>query len=298
MVQTPFGPVITAIVTPFKADGSVDYPQFEKLAAKLCQEGSDGVVVHGTTGESPTLTHEEEYELYRIAVKALKGRGKVIAGTGSNSTATAIASTKKAELMGVDGAMVVVPYYNKPSQEGMIAHFKAIAENTSLPLMIYNIPSRTGVNMLPETLAKIAEIKNYVAVKESAGSVEQAAAMRKSTPERFAIYSGDDGMTLPFLEVGACGVVSVASHIVGREIRQMIEDFFAGRKKEAAEIHERLTPLFKALFVEPNPSPVKAALELSGFPVGGVRLPLLPATSQTKELLTKVLKELSVQSPA
>jgi 4-hydroxy-tetrahydrodipicolinate synthase len=265
---------------------------------KLVAEGSDAIVAHGTTGESPTLTHEEEYELYRVLSKVLRGKAKLIAGTGSNSTATAIASTRKAETIGVDGALLVVPYYNKPSQDGMIAHFKAVAENTGLPLMIYNIPGRTGVNMLPETLAQLVQVRNYVAIKESAGSVEQVAAMRQQTPESFAIYSGDDSLTLPFLSVGACGVVSVASHIVGREIGQMIEDFLGGRVQSAEKLHLRLLPLFKALFVEPNPTPLKAALALSGFPVGIPRLPLLEATPKTKDLLKNVLRDLSVLAAA
>lgn len=289
-----FGNVLTAMVTPFKSDLSVDYAMAEKLAAHLCANGSDGLVLHGTTGESPTLTHEEEFELYRVVKKAVGGKYKIVAGTGSNSTATTIKSTKKAEEIGVDGAMIVVPYYNKPPQEGLYQHFKAVADNTSLPLIIYNIPGRTSKNMETETVARLAKIKNYVAVKEASGNLDQVAAVRKATPKDFLIYSGDDNLTYPILERGGIGVISVASHLVGKDINQMVSLFLAGKKAEAKAIHDKLMPLFDAIFVTTNPIPIKAALEMIGFAVGGLRLPLIEANQKEKDTVKKVLKDLGI----
>lgn len=289
-----FGNVLTAMVTPFKKDLSVDYARAEELAVRLCENGSDGLVIHGTTGESPTLTHEEEYELYRVVKKAVGKRGKVIAGTGSNSTATTVHSTKEAEKIGVDGVMIVVPYYNKPPQEGMYQHFKAVADSTSLPLIIYNIPGRTGKNMEVDTVVRLAEIKNYVAIKEASGNLDQVAAIRKKTPKEFVIYSGDDNLTYPILERGGIGVISVASHLVGKEIKKMIELFLQGKKDEAKAIHDKLMPLFEAIFVTTNPIPIKAALEIIGFPVGKPRLPLIEANEKEKEIIRKVLKGLKI----
>src|SRR3989339_1205047 len=227
-----FGNVLTAMVTPFKKDLSVDYAMAEKLADHLCNNGSDGLVLHGTTGESPTLSHEEEYELYRVVKKAVGGKCKIVAGTGSNSTSTTIKSTVEAEKIGVDGAMVVVPYYNKPSQEGMYQHFKAVAENTKLPIIIYNIPGRCGVNMLPETVARLAQIKNYVGLKDAAGSLDQTSATIALVPKDFVIWSGDDSLTLPMMSVGAIGIISVAAHIVGQEIAEMVKSYHAGNAKK------------------------------------------------------------------
>lgn len=289
-----FGNVVTAMVTPFKKDLSVDFAMAEKLAEHLCNNGSDGLVLHGTTGESPTLTHEEEYELYRVVKKAVGKKCKIIAGTGSNSTATTIKSTKEAEKIGCDAALVVVPYYNKPPQEGLYQHFKAVADNTSLPLIIYNIPGRTSRNLETETLARLAQIKNYVGVKESSGNLEQVAAVRQATPKDFLIYSGDDNLTLPILERGGIGVVSVASHLVGKEIKEMVDLFLAGKKAEAKAISDRLMPLFEAIFVTTNPIPVKAALAMIGWPVGGVRLPLVDANEKEKETVRKALKDLGL----
>lgn len=290
-----FGNVLTAMVTPFKKDLSVDYGMAEKLAVHLAKNGSDGLVLHGTTGESPTLTHDEEYELYRAVKKALKGTGcKIVAGTGSNSTATTIKSTKEAEKIGVDGAMIVVPYYNKPPQEGLYQHFKAVADNTSLPLIIYNIPGRTGKNMETETVARLAELKNYVAVKEASGNLDQVAAVRKATPKEFLIYSGDDNLTYPIMERGGIGVISVASHLAGPEIKKMVSLFLEGKKAEARKIHDRLMPLFEGIFITTNPIPVKAALNMIGHNVGGVRLPLVDATEAEKASVRKVLKDLGI----
>lgn len=290
-----FGNVLTAMVTPFKSDLSMDYAMAEKLAVHLANNGSDGLVLHGTTGESPTLTHEEEYKLYQVVKNALKGTGcKVVAGTGSNSTATTIKSTKKAEEIGVDGAMIVCPYYNKPPQEGLYQHFKAVADNTGLPLIIYNIQGRTGKNIETETIARLAGIKNYVAVKEASGNLDQVAAVRKATPPDFLIYSGDDNLTYPIMERGGIGVISVASHLVGKEIHRLVDLFLQGKKAEAKAIHDRLMPLFDAIFVTTNPIPIKAALEMVGLPVGGLRLPLIEANDQEKQTIEKVLKDLGL----
>ena len=287
-----FGNVLTAMVTPFKKDLSVDYALAEKLAIHLAENGSDGLVIHGTTGESPTLTHAEEFELYKVVLKAVKGKAKVVAGTGSNSTATAVEMTKKAEKLGVDGAMIVAPYYNKPNPEGLFEHFKAIAAATALPLIIYNIPGRTGINMQPDLIAKLAAIKNYVILKDAAGNLDQTSATRAACPDNFQILSGDDSLTLPMMAVGAEGVISVASHIAGKEIKEMVTSFLAGDAKKAAALHHKLLPLFKVCFITSNPSPVKAALAMMGFSVGGPRLPLVPVNAEQKKQIEKVLKNL------
>ncbi len=293
--MTNFGNVLTAMVTPFKSDLSVNYAMAEKLAVHLANNGSDGLVLHGTTGESPTLTHEEEYELYRVVKKALKGTNcKIVAGTGSNSTATSIKSTKEAEKIGVDGIMLVAPYYNKPPQEGFYQHFKAVAENTGLPIIVYNIPGRSAKNIETETMARLAEIKNIVAVKEASGNLDQVAAVRKATPKDFLIYSGDDNLTLPIIERGGVGVISVASHLVGKELNQMVALALAGKKREAQAIHDRLMPLFEAIFVTSNPIPVKAALAMIGWPVGGLRFPLIEANEEEKAVVRKVLEDLKI----
>jgi 4-hydroxy-tetrahydrodipicolinate synthase len=288
------GKVMTAMATPFKADMSVDWKRVEELSDYLVSNGSEGLVVHGTTGESPTLTHEEEYELYRVVKKAVGGRCKIIAGTGSNSTETTVRSSKEAEKIGVDGLMVVVPYYNKPSQEGMYQHFKTVAENTSLHIIIYNIPGRTGINMTPETAARLAGIKNIAGLKDAAGSLDQTSSTRQLCPPDFTIWSGDDSLTLPMLSVGAIGIISVASHIVGKEIVQMVNAYHSGDIKKATEIHLRLMPLFKVLFIASNPSPVKYALGLIGQPVGKPRLPLVEPTEKEKEEIRKVMKDMGI----
>lgn len=287
-----FGNVLTAMVTPFKADLSVDWAGAERLAQYLAANGSDALVVHGTTGESPTLTHEEEYELYKVVKKAVGDRCKIIAGTGSNSTETSIKSTQKAEAVGVDGIMLVVPYYNKPSQEGLYQHFKAVAAATSLPIILYNIPGRTGINLTPETTARLAGIKNIVGLKDAAGSLDQTSQTRQICPKDFIIWSGDDSLTLPMMAVGATGIISVASHIAGKEIAQMVAAFHAGETEKARELHLKLLPLFKVLFIAPNPAPVKYALELIGHPVGKTRLPLVEPTATEKEQIKKVLQDL------
>ena len=292
--MTDFGMVITAMVTPFKPDGSMDYKRAAEMANYLADNGSDGLVVHGTTGESPTLTHEEEYELYKVVKKAVGGKIKIIAGTGSNSTATSIRSTKEAEKIGVDGVMIVVPYYNKPSQEGMYQHYKAVAQSTKLPIIIYNIQGRTGVNMTADTVARLANINNIIGIKEASGNMDQVSEIRQKTPKEFMIYSGDDDRTLEIMKRGGCGIISVASHIVGKEIRKMCEDYRSGRVDEAERMNARLSPLFKVLFITTNPTPVKAALAMIGQPVGGLRLPLIEANDSEKAQIRKVLQNLKL----
>ena len=283
-----FGQVVTAMVTPFKEDGSINYEMAEKLAVFLLENGSDALVLCGTTGESPTLTWEEEAELIQVVKRAIGSKGKIIAGTGANSTAEAIAATQKVLELGLDGCLQVVPYYNKPPQAGLYAHFREIAiacEN--LPIMLYNIPSRTGQNLWPETVARLAEIPNIVAIKEASGNLNQVSQIGNLTPEDFAIYSGDDSLTMPVLAVGGKGVVSVASHLVGKEIQQMIKAFVEGKTETAIALHRKLFPLFQALFATTNPLPVKTALRMRGWEVGKTRLPL---KADNESALEEILK--------
>ncbi|NLK08271.1 MAG: 4-hydroxy-tetrahydrodipicolinate synthase [Firmicutes bacterium] len=287
-----FGRLLTAMVTPFDDDFKVDYNKAAALAEKLTKSGSDGLVVCGTTGESPTLSDEEKIKLIEAVVEAVGGKALVLAGTGTNCTAHSVEMTESAQRLGIDGIMLVAPYYNRPSQEGLYQHFRTIAESTSLPVMVYNVPGRTSVNILPETVARLADIDNIVAIKESSGNLEQAAELRRVLPKEFAVYSGDDSLTLPMMSVGGQGVVSVASHLVGRRIKEMIEAFVQGKVSTAALIHTELLPLMKALFVTTNPVPVKHALELVDYPVGGVRLPLVGATETESALLKKTLENL------
>lgn len=295
MIDNYFGRTIAATITPFNEDGSVNYAVAEELAAHLVAKGNDALVVCGTTGESPTLSWSEQYELFLVVKKAVGGKAKIIAGTGSNSTEEAIAGTQKAAKIGLDGSLQVVPYYNKPPQEGLYYHFQAIARACpDLSLMLYNIPGRTGVNLLPETVAKLAEIENIVAIKEASGNLEQACEIRRLTPKSFAIYSGDDFLTLPLLTVGGTGVVSVASHLVGEEIQQMIRAFESGDNHLAREIQLKLFPLFRILFCATNPIPIKTALRLQGWQVGGLRSPLCELSPDLKLKLECVLKELNL----
>lgn len=281
------------MVTPFSQDGSVDYGMAERLADHLVNHGSDGLVVCGTTGESPTLSWQEEYQLFKSVKQAVAGRAHVLAGTGSNSTEEAIEATQKAHHLGLDGALQVVPYYNKPPQEGLYQHFRAIAKAVpDLPLMLYNIPGRTSCNLAVETVARLAELDNIVAIKEASGSLDQVSQIRLHTPASFFIYSGDDSLTLPTLAVGGAGVVSVASHLVGTSIQRMIQAYELGQVKLATDLHLQLLPLFKALFVTTNPIPVKVALTLQGWDVGSVRLPLCPADESVNIVLADVLKQL------
>lgn len=278
------------MVTPMKQDGSVDYKQAVELAEMLVNNGSDGVVVSGTTGESPTLTFDEKVQLYSDIVNELGGNTEIIAGTGSNNTQESINLTKAAETAGVDGIMLVTPYYNKPTQEGLYQHFRAIAEASSLPIMLYNVPGRTNVNLLPETIAKLAKISNIVAVKEASGNLEQVSYLRTITPDDFLIYSGEDALTLPILSVGGCGVVSVASHLVGRRIKSMVEAFLSGKVKEATSIHLELLRIFKTMFITTNPVPVKRSLGFLGFETGPVRLPLVDLSEVETDIIKETLR--------
>lgn len=291
----PFGRVVTAMITPFAADGQVAYEVAQALAVQLIEQGSDGLVICGTTGESPTLTWEEEHTLFRAVKEAVGDRAYVIAGTGSNSTREAIAATQMAAELGLDGSLQVVPYYNKPPQAGLYAHFRAIAEACpNFPLMLYNIPGRTGQNLQPETVAKLSSLPNVVAIKAASGNVEEVSALRQLLPETFAIYSGDDALTLPMLAVGAQGVVSVASHLVGPQLQALIQAFEAGNVTQAQQLHQQLYPLFKALFLTTNPIPVRAALELLGWSIGAPRLPLVPAEPEIRQALASCLQELGL----
>lgn len=280
-----FGNLLTAMVTPFDDKMEVDYTQAANLAKYLAEHGSDGIVVCGTTGESPTLTKEEKIKLWQVVKEAVAGKATVIAGTGSNNTKESIAMTKEAEKIGVDGAMLVGPYYNKPSQEGFYQHFKTVAESTSLPIIVYNVPGRTGTNILPQTVIRLSEIPNIVAVKEASGNVEQASQIRRGTAPDFMVYSGDDSLTLPILAVGGTGVISVASHVIGDQMQEMIKAYLSGDVKKASALHLELFPVFKGLFITSNPVPVKAALNLKGIKVGSTRLPLVDAAPEHLEAI-------------
>ncbi|NLZ39438.1 MAG: 4-hydroxy-tetrahydrodipicolinate synthase [Firmicutes bacterium] len=293
LLNAPFGKVVTAMITPFTENGEVSYENAAKIANYLVEHGSDAIVVAGTTGESPNLSNEEKLKLFTTVVNAVKGKAKVIAGTGSNSTKQTVELTKQAEACGVDGIMLVVPYYNKPSQEGLYRHFAAVAQTTLLPLMLYNVPGRTVTNMAADTTVRLAKtFANVIAIKEASGDLEQIARIRCNAPQDFAIYSGDDALTLPILAVGGCGVVSVASHIVGKEIKEMISSYYSGDHDKALAIHLRLLPLFKALFITANPAPVKGAMRMLGHQVGPLRLPLVDLNHEEKELIKKELQKL------
>ncbi|MDA8233978.1 MAG: 4-hydroxy-tetrahydrodipicolinate synthase [Clostridia bacterium] len=289
-----FGRMLTAMVTPFDNNLAVDYQQAGKIAEYLVNNGSDGIVVAGSTGEGATLTHEEKINLFKLVKDTVGHRAKVIAGTGSNSTADSIALTQAAEKAGVDGVMLVVPYYNKPSQEGIYRHFKAIAESTSLPIMLYNIPSRTGINMVPSTVSRLAEIDNIVTLKESAGMIDQVSELVRCVPDDFKIYSGDDSLTLPMLSLGCHGIVSVCAHVIGNQIQSMIKAYLTGNVAEAAQLHRQLFPVFKNLFITTNPVPVKLAIGLLGLNPGGVRPPLIEATTEEFAVVKKTLEELKL----
>ena len=284
------GELITAMITPFNEDLSVDYSALEKLVNHLINTGSDAILVAGTTGETPTLSHEEEYEIFKFVKKTVNGRVKLIMGAGSNSTETAVKSSLKAKELGADAILTVVPYYNKPSQKGMYEHFSAVAKAVDLPIILYNIPGRTGVNMQPATIAKLAkEFKNIVAVKQSNSDLDLISDIKSMCPEDFIIYSGDDSLTLPMLSLGAYGVISVASHIAGDKVKQMIQLFKSGKNEEALKLHIELYPLFKKLFMAPNPVPVKAALSHIGIINETVRLPLVILDNEEKEELFTVV---------
>lgn len=285
-----FGQIITAMVTPFDDNGQINFERTTELIEHLISNGTDAIVVAGTTGESPTLSFDEKVALFKHTVEKVRDRIPVIAGTGSNSTSASIELTKQAANVGVDGIMLVAPYYNKPSQKGMYEHFKAIAEVTSLPVMLYNIPGRSSVNMSVDLVCDLAKIDNIVAMKEASGNLDQVTAIIANTSDDFFVYSGDDGMTLPILSIGGNGVVSVAAHVIGNEMKTLVSTFQSGDVTKAAKLHQQLLPVIKALFMAPNPTAVKAALQLKGLNVGGVRLPLVPLSQNEKDELANILK--------
>lgn len=298
MVKTDaplFGRVVTAMATPFTDALAIDYKAVERLVDHLVRTGTDSIVVAGTTGESPTLDEAEKKDLLKAVLSAARGRARVIMGTGSNATDKTVRASQAAEAAGADGLLVVAPYYNKPSQEGLLAHFQAVARATSLPLILYNIPGRTGINVSVETILELAgEYPSIHAVKDSTGNVDQAGDIAGKAPDSFRIYSGDDNMTLPFLSVGACGVVSVASHLVGEPIAEMVREFHRGEVARAREIHCRFLPLFKGLFIAPNPTCVKYALSRLGLMGPHVRLPLVEPTRAQKEQIDMLIRALDI----
>lgn len=288
-----FGRLLTAMVTPFNADGSVNYEKAADLAEWLIDNGSDGLVVAGSTGEAATMSAEEKLELFRVVVNRINKRVPVIAGTGSNNTADSVKMTKMAEAMGVDGALIVGPYYNKPTQEGFYQHFVAVAQSTGLPIIVYNVPGRTASNISPAIVARLAaDFGNIVAIKEAAGNVAQVAELYSVLPEEFTIYSGDDGLILPFMSVGATGLISVLSNIGGGILQDVMQAYEDGRVREAAKLNARMVPLANAMFIETNPIPVKAAVTLvTGIDAGQPRLPLTPMEPANKAKMVAVLQE-------
>ena len=288
-----FGRLLTAMVTPFNADGSVNYEKAADLAEWLINNGSDGLVVAGSTGEAATMSAEEKLELFRVVVNRINKRVPVIAGTGSNNTADSVKMTKMAEAMGVDGALIVGPYYNKPTQEGFYQHFAAVAQSTGLPIIVYNVPGRTASNISPAIVARLAaDFENIVAIKEAAGNVAQVAELYSVLPEEFTIYSGDDGLILPFMSVGATGLISVLSNIGGGILQDVMQAYEDGRVREAAKLNARMVPLANAMFIETNPIPVKAAVTLvTGIDAGQPRLPLTPMEPANKAKMVAVLQE-------
>jgi 4-hydroxy-tetrahydrodipicolinate synthase len=285
------------MVTPFDSEGNVDYQQAKKLARALLDSGSDGVLVSGTTGESPTLTWDEKLRLFAEVKSAVSDRGVIIAGTGSNDTRQSQELTKAAESIGVDACLLVVPYYNKPTQRGLYEHFKAIAESTTLPCMLYNVPSRTVANLAADTVIKLSLFDNIIGVKEASGNLRQIASIIQGTRSDFLVYSGNDADTLPMLSLGGFGVISVASHLVGFQIKDMINKFLDGQTQEAALIHRRLLPLVNSMFVVTNPAPVKYALGHIGFPVGEPRLPLVKPDESSAEVITMTLDNYKIDLP-
>lgn len=286
-----FGNVLTAMVTPFDVHGNLDLERASILIDYLLDNGTEGLVVAGTTGESATLSHDEKIKLFKHVVKVVNKRVPVLAGTGSNNTAASIELTKEAEACGVDGIMLVTPYYNKPSQNGLYEHFSAIAQVTILPIMLYNIPGRSVVKMSAETIINLSAIENIVSVKEASGDLDQIAEVIENTRTNFSVYAGDDGMTLPMLAIGADGVVSVASHIVGNEMNAMVHSYQEGDVKNAGASHRKLLPIINGLFTSPSPTPVKAALQMKGIHVGGVRLPLVALTEAEENNLKALIKD-------
>ncbi|MCL0063106.1 4-hydroxy-tetrahydrodipicolinate synthase [Peptococcaceae bacterium] len=291
-MSVDLGRVLTAVVTPFDNDFNINIAQIKKLVRYLVENGSDGFVVCGTTGESAVLTKEEKIALFRAVVEEVGGQVSVIANTGSYNTADSIDLTRAAEQVGVDGIMLVAPYYNKPSQEGLYQHFKTIANNTKLPVILYNVPGRTVTNILPSTVARLVkDVPNIVAIKEASGNLDQVSELRCLLPDNFEIYSGDDSLTLPIMALGGKGVISVASHVIGLRIQEMVSAYTKGNISLAMRLHKELFPIFKGMFIDTNPVPVKTALNLLGVNVGGVRLPLTEMDDEKKEKLRTLLFE-------
>lgn len=292
-----FGRLLTAMVTPLNEAGAVDWEQAKKLALALLNSGTEGILVSGTTGESPTLTHDEKLRLFREVKQAVGDRGTVIAGTGNYNTAESLELTKEAEKIGVDGCLLVVPYYNKPTQEGLYQHFRTIAQGTSLPCIVYNVPSRTVTNLSAETTIRLSQVENIIGIKEASANMEQVAKIIENTREDFLVWSGNDSDTFPILALGGYGVISVASHLVGNQIKEMITSFTSGEVAEAAKLHRRLLPLFKVLFIVSNPIPLKYALNMVGFRVGKPRLPLVEPDQKSAAQIKEVLKNYQIDLP-
>jgi 4-hydroxy-tetrahydrodipicolinate synthase len=291
------GRLLTAMVTPFDEKGAVDYEQAKKLALALLSSGSDGVVLAATTGESPTLLKGEEGRLFSEVKSVVSGHGSLVAYTGSNSTAEALAATKKAEQIGVDACLLVVPYYNKPTQDGLYQHFKTVAEATSLPCILYNVPSRTVVNMTADTVIRLSQIDNIIGIKEASGNLGQIAKIISGAKDGFLVWSGNDGDILPLLAIGGYGVVSVVSHLVGKQLREMMESCLGGKTEAAARIHRHLVPLIDAMFIVANPIPLKYALNHIGFRVGSPRLPLIEPDEKTAAAIRETLKNYKIDLP-
>lgn len=292
MKKPYFGRLLTAMVTPFNADGSINYEAGAEFADWLLANGSDGLVVEGSTGEAATMDMDEKIKFMQTIVARVNGRAKIVAGAGTNCTASTIDLVKKMEACGVDGVLVVGPYYNKPTQEGYYQHFAAVAKATKLPIIVYNVPGRTGGNIAPETVARLAaDFSNIVAIKEAAGNVAQTAELYRVLPEDFSIYSGDDGLILPFLSVGACGLISVLANVNGNLLQQLMQAYSEGRVKDAADLNKIMVPLAKAMFIESNPIPIKAAVtKVTGINAGAPRLPLTPISAAAEAKLDAALK--------
>lgn len=292
MKKPYFGRLLTAMVTPFNADGSINYEAGADFADWLLANGSDGLVVEGSTGEAATMDMDEKIKFMQTIVARVNGRAKIVAGAGTNCTASTIDLVKKMEACGVDGILVVGPYYNKPTQEGYYQHFAAVAKATKLPIIVYNVPGRTGGNIAPETVARLAaDFSNIVAIKEAAGNVAQTAELYRVLPEDFSIYSGDDGLILPFLSVGACGLISVLANVNGNILQQLMQAYSEGRVKDAADLNKVMVPLAKAMFIESNPIPIKAAVtKVTGIEAGAPRLPLTPISAAAEAKLDAALK--------
>lgn len=291
------GRLLTAMVTPFDAEGEVDYQQAKNLALALLDSGNDGLVVSGTTGESPCLSFEEKVCLFSEIKSAVADRGAVVAGTGSYNTKESQRLTKEAEKVGVDACLLVVPYYNRPTQQGLFEHYKAIAEATSLPCIIYNVPSRTATNIAADTVIRLSQIDNIIGIKEASGNLAQVAKIIQGAKEGFLVWSGNDGDTFSILALGGYGVIGVASHLVGIQTKVMIEKAISGRTQEAASIHRNLLSLIDALFVVPNPMPIKYALNYVGFPVGKPRLPLIEPDEKSANIIQATLKNYKIDLP-